>query len=125
MPLYEGYTTPRGFWNAPFETTKQVINARRTQLLRVIGEEASLSKTIKEFWSNIFRGLETNEYDVPFSLLYSVGEDGSDTDSMSVSSGGSGLSQKSCVLEGSLGIPDGHPAAPKRLDLTRASEGKF
>jgi PAS domain S-box-containing protein len=123
VPLYEGYNTPRGFWNAPFETTRQVTNSRRTQLLRVIGEEDSLAKSIKEFWVHTLRGLQSNQFDVPFALLYSVVEDGTDSDSTSVSSAGSDLSQKSCVFEGSLGIPEGHTAAPKRLDLHRASEG--
>jgi hypothetical protein len=126
VPLYEGYATPRGFWNAPFETTRQVTNRRRTLLLRNIGEEASLSKTIKDFWTNVMRGLESNEFDVPFALLYSVAEDGgSDGDSASVSSSGSTMSLKSCVFEGSLGIPLGHVAAPQRLDLNRANEGNF
>lgn len=125
VPLYESYRTPRGFWNAPFETTKQVTNARRTQLLRVVAEEASLSKSIKTFWTNVMRGLESNEYDVPFALLYSVIEDTSDTDSSSISSSESAMSAKSCVYEGSLGVPAGHPAAPRRLDLNRASEGNY
>jgi hypothetical protein len=30
---------------------------------------------------------------------------------------------KTCVLEGSIGIPDGHPATPPKLDLKRSKEG--
>lgn len=30
---------------------------------------------------------------------------------------------KSCVLEGALGVPEGHPAAPTRLDLKRSRGG--
>jgi hypothetical protein len=30
---------------------------------------------------------------------------------------------KSCVLEGTLGVPEGHPTAAKRLDLKRSRGG--
>ena len=58
-------------------------------------------------------------------LLYSVVDDIEEVDdeaSMSHSSESS-LVTKSCVLEGSLGVPDDHPAAPKRLDLKRSRGG--
>ncbi len=66
-------------------------------------------------------GLRGNEFDVPFALLYSVG-DGEDGDHSSMSSG-STMSLKSCHLEGCIGVPDGHLAAPQQLDLKRSREG--
>jgi hypothetical protein len=38
-------------------------------------------------------------------------------------SSGSTISLKSCHLEGSIGIPAGHIAAPQQLDLKRSREG--
>jgi hypothetical protein len=35
----------------------------------------------------------------------------------------SSQSMKYCLLEGTLGVPDDHPATPKRLDLKRSRGG--
>lgn len=66
-------------------------------------------------------GLENNHFDVPFALLYSIA-DADDADTASHSSD-STISLKSCLLEGSIGIPKGHAAAPQKLDLKRSQEG--
>jgi hypothetical protein len=62
-----------------------------------------------------------NEFDFPFALLYSVADE--DTDDGSSMSSESSHAMKSCVLEGVLGVPEGHPAAPTKLDLKRARGG--
>lgn len=120
-PLYGGTKRILGFYNAPFETTQSVLNQRRMKTISQVAENVSLAKSIKQFWGHLIDGLQDNHFDVPFALLYSVG-DGEETDSSSVSSG-STMSLKSCHLEGSIGIPDGHVAAPKQLDLKRSREG--
>ncbi|KAB5576370.1 hypothetical protein GE09DRAFT_954411 [Coniochaeta sp. 2T2.1] len=120
-PLYGGTKRILGFYNAPFETTQQVINQRRTKTINKIGEKTSQAKTVKQFWSLILDGLQDNYRDVPFALLYSVG-DSEDADHSSISSG-STISLKSCHFEGSIGVPDGHIAAPQQLDLKRSREG--
>jgi PAS domain S-box-containing protein len=121
-PLYGGGDKILGFYNAPFETTRQNINSRRTETLRRLGEEVALARTVKEFWGKVLAGLETNHYDIPFALLYSVAEV-DDGDSSSHSSNASSISLKSCIFEGGLGVPAGHVAAPSRLDLKRSREG--
>ncbi|KXJ88563.1 hypothetical protein Micbo1qcDRAFT_166624 [Microdochium bolleyi] len=120
-PLYGGTKKILGFYNAPFETTQAVLHHRRTQTVSRVGTAVSRSKTPKQFWRFILEALEENHFDVPFALLYSVG-DGSEEDMSSVSSG-STMSRRSCFFEGALGIPDGHPAIPRQLDLKRSSEG--
>lgn len=120
-PLYGGTKRILGFYNAPFETTRQVINQRRMRSINQIGERTSQAKTIKQFWGLILEGLQDNCRDVPFALLYSVG-DGEDADHSSISSG-STISLKCCHFEGSVGVPDGHIAAPQQLDLKRSREG--
>lgn len=120
-PLYGGGSTVLGFYNAPFETTRDCIGHRRMLTLQRLVSTIAGAKSVKHFWKQILLGLEENEYDVPFALLYSIA-DSDDGDELSISSG-STLSLKSCVLEGSLGVPVGHPAAPTRLDLKRSREG--
>ncbi|KAF1988817.1 aerobic respiration control sensor protein arcB [Aulographum hederae CBS 113979] len=120
-PVYGGTDRILGFYNAPFETTQQVLSHRRMQTINRLGEYVSRAKTIKQFWKLLLEGLEDNHFDVPFALLYSVG-DSDDMDHSSMSSG-STISLKSCYFEGSIGIPDGHIAAPHQLDLKRSREG--
>lgn len=120
-PLYGGTKRILGFYNAPFETTQQVINHRRTKTINKIGEKTSQATTVKQFWRLVLEGLHDNYRDVPFALLYSVGES-DDTDYSSTSSG-STISLKCCHFEGSIGVPDGHIAAPQQLDLKRSREG--
>ncbi len=110
-----------GFYNAPFETTHQTVSSRRMQTLRYLGECLNGTQTVKKFWSRVLDGLEPNHYDVPFALLYSIVE-ADDADTASHSSE-STISLKSCLREGSIGIPHGHPAAPQKLDLKRSHEG--
>ncbi|CAI6252117.1 unnamed protein product [Periconia digitata] len=121
VPVYGGTDRILGFWNAPFETTYQMINSRRLQTLRHLGEKLAETRSVKHFWTCVLEGLEENHYDIPFALLYSIA-DSDDADTASHSSD-STISLKSCFLEGSIGIPDGHPAKPRKLDLKRSTEG--
>jgi|SRR5690242_9746210 len=120
-PLYGGTDKILGFYNAPFETTSNTVSTRRMHMLRYLGERLNSTRTVKEFWKRCLEGLEHDTVDVPFALLYSI-VDSDDADTASHSSD-STISLKSCVLEGSIGIPEGHPASPRRLDLKRSQEG--
>lgn len=84
-PLYGSGKNILGFYNAPYETTKTTVSHRRLQTINYLGEKLSHSKSVKQFWKNILSGLEDNHFDVPFALLYSVGE-GEDGDQPSMSS---------------------------------------
>ena len=75
-------------------------------------------------WPYILRGLSDNEFDFPFAILYSVAEDAETEDEGSPYSSESSHISKLCHLQGTLGVPDGHKAVPKRLDL-RWSRGGF
>ncbi|KAF2028661.1 putative histidine kinase HHK16p [Setomelanomma holmii] len=121
IPVYGGTDRILGFYNGPFETTYQTISSRRMQMLRYLGECLNATRTVKDFWKKVLEGLQHNHYDVPFALLYSIA-DSDDADSASHSSD-STISLKSCLLEGSIGIPKGHAASPQKLDLKRSQEG--
>jgi PAS domain-containing protein len=120
-PMYGGTDKILGFYNAPFEVTAQTVSSRRMHMLRYLGERLNATRTVKEFWKRVLEGLEHNLHDVPFALLYSI-VDNDDADTASHSSD-STISLKSCLLEGSIGIPEGHPASPRKLDLKRSQEG--
>lgn len=122
VPMYSSVTQELlGFYNGPFQTTSMVISERRMRTINAIGEHTGAAKTVKQFWKLVLDSLEQNPRDVPFALLYSVGEE-DDGEYSSVASETS-ISLKSCHLEGSLGVPENHIAAPKQLDLRRSLEG--
>jgi PAS domain S-box-containing protein len=111
-------------------THLRVANLCSRRTLFKLGQETALADTIPKFWPRILKAFEDNEFDFPFALVYSVVEDPEDTDDTSSlyassisQSSDSSVVTKSCVLEGSLGVPDDHPAAPRRLDLKRSRGG--
>jgi PAS domain-containing protein len=110
-----------GFYNAPFDTTRETINNRRMHTLRYLGESLNATRTVKDFWKRILDGLDHNHYDVPLALMYSVVEaDGTGATSQSCDST---HFPRFCLLEGTIGIPTGHAAASPKLDLTSSQEG--
>lgn len=115
IPLVGEEGSVVGFYNPAFEKTRRKIAERRMHTLRDVGEATAAARDLKGFWEQLRAGLEDNEYDTPFVIIYSVtGDSGSDASSMqSDSTAGS----KQCVLEGSLGLPEGHRAAPAQIDL--------
>jgi PAS domain S-box-containing protein len=121
VPMYGGTDRILGFFGWCFETTYHTIRSRRMQMLRYLGERLNATRTVKDFWQRVLEGLEQNEHDVPFALLYSIC-DSEDADTASNSSDGTS-SLKSCLLEGSIGVPKGHAASPPKLDLKRSLEG--
>ncbi|KAF2097032.1 aerobic respiration control sensor protein arcB [Rhizodiscina lignyota] len=119
-PVYGGTNKIQGLYNAPFETTQQEMYRRRMLTINTLGETVAHAKTVKQFWQYVLDGLEDNHYDIPFAILYSVGEGEEGDSSMSSEST---ISQKSCSLEGAIGVPEGHAAIPQQLDLKRSREG--
>lgn len=109
-----------GLYNPAFEKTRRKVAERRMLTLRECGEKTSSARDLKTFWQQCLKGLEYNEYDSPFVLLYSIPDD-PDSDSSSMHST-SHIGIKQCVLEGSLGIPPGHPAAAPQVDLRNGTD---
>ena len=110
-----------GLYNPCFEKTRRKIAERRMLTLREVGEQTAAARELKSFWGKVLKGLEYNDYDTPFALLYSVTDD-SESDGSSTHSS-SGMSNKQCVLEGTLGVPEGHKAAPLQIDLKFGNGG--
>jgi hypothetical protein len=65
----------------------------------------------------VLDGLDHNEYDIPFALLYTVTES-DDTENVSSHSDATPTSIKPCVFEGSIGVPRGHAVSPDKFNFT-------
>ena len=110
-----------GLYNPAFEKTRRKIAERRMLTLREIGERTASARDVKAFWAEVLGSFDFNEYDSPFLLLYSVSEE-NDSDSSSIHSN-SVFATRQCFLEGALGVPEGHSAAPDQIDLKTGTEG--
>ncbi|KAF4974490.1 hypothetical protein FZEAL_8612, partial [Fusarium zealandicum] len=121
VPLVGGDGEVVGLYNPAFENTRRRVNERRMLMLREIGERTAAATTVQGFWPQVQKGLEYNEHDVPFALVYSAKED-TESEVSSMHSG-SLIHSPQLVLEGSLGVPDGHPAALSHLDLRQSDDG--
>lgn len=121
VPLVGAEGEVVGLYNPAFENTRRRVNERRMLTLREIGERTASASSVSGFWPQVQKGLEYNEHDVPFALIYSVKED-AESDMSSLHSG-SAAHPPQITLEGSLGVPEGHPAAATSLDLRSSDEG--
>ncbi|KAL1296620.1 hypothetical protein AAFC00_000109 [Neodothiora populina] len=122
IPLVGGDGRVKGLYNPAFEKTRRKLAERRMLTLREIGERTASARDVKAFWGQVLAALEMNEYDTPFVLLYSVSDE-ADSDTSSMHSNSVVSSSKQCILEGTLGVPEGHRAAPTSIDLGSGTAG--
>lgn len=127
-----------GFYNAVFETTKQVITERRMSTLLLLGRCTSAAKDTQDFWKQTVRGFEPNRYDVPFAVLYAAAspesamhhhsvlsdqwEVSSQTSKTTASDPSSSFANRQWTLEGMLGLPPNCNALPSRIDSEAAAD---
>ncbi|KAH6878716.1 hypothetical protein BKA58DRAFT_355050 [Alternaria rosae] len=121
IPMVGEDGTVMGLYNPAFEKTRRKIAERRMLTLREVGERTATAREVKGFWDQVLLALAENEFDTPVVMLYSVNDE-NDSDSSSLQSS-SLLGSKQCFLEGSLGVPTGHQAAPDHIDLKEGQEG--
>ncbi|QPG96064.1 hypothetical protein C2857_003038 [Epichloe festucae Fl1] len=121
IPLVGSDGEVTGLYNPCFENTRRKVNERRMLTLREIGERVATATTVTGFWPQLQTGLEYNEFDLPFSLIYSAKED-TESEVSSLHSGSPVLSSQ-FSLEGSVGIPADHAVAPATLDLKSSDDG--
>ncbi|KAK1817192.1 hypothetical protein LTR12_008382 [Friedmanniomyces endolithicus] len=110
-----------GLYNPAFEKTRRKIAERRMLTLREVGERTASARDVKGFWAAVLGSFEFNTHDSPFLLLYSVADE-YDSDASSVHSN-SVIGTRQCLLEGALGVPEGHVSAPEQVDLRAGAEG--
>ncbi|MCJ1378854.1 hypothetical protein MMC17_001953 [Xylographa soralifera] len=122
IPLVGDDGSVVGLYNPAFEKTRRKIAERRMLTLREVGEKTAAAREVKGFWGQVLKGLQYNEHDTPFVLLYSITED-TESDVSSVHSA-SIMGTKQCILEGTLpAVPENHKAAPSQIDLKMGAEG--
>lgn len=121
VPLLGGEGEVVGLYNPAFDNTRRRVNERRMLTLREIGETTATATSVSGFWPQVRKGLEFDEHDVPFALIYSTKED-TESEVSSLHSG-SLVHSPQLVLEGSLGVPENHHAAISSLDLRSSDEG--
>ncbi|KAI5864773.1 hypothetical protein GGS23DRAFT_462863 [Durotheca rogersii] len=121
VPLIGSTGSVAGLFNPAFDNTRRKVAERRMLTLHEVGEKTALARDVKSFWVQVNRGLEYNEQDVPFNLVYSVTED-SESDVSSMHSG-SWVNPPLLMLEASLGIPQGHNLLVESLDLRTSNDG--
>jgi len=122
IPLIGDNGSVVGLYNPAFEKTRRKIAERRMLTLREIGERTAAARQVSQFWDLLLKGLEYNELDAPLVLVYSLSEDLLDNETGSSGSSGA-ASNKVCNLEGSLGVPIGHAAAPSVIDMKTSTSG--
>jgi PAS domain S-box-containing protein len=120
VPLYEDDDC-LGFMHPVVETTSMRLWERRMKMLIELGEVLVTPRDVKSYWTTIIGKLEAVEprYDIPLAILYSV-EDDPDA---AMSGNRKYESTKICRLEGSLGVPEGHPIIPHTLAMWSSDEG--
>jgi PAS domain S-box-containing protein len=74
-PIREESGNVGGVFCAVTETTERVLNERRLQTLRMLGEKSTRARTTEEAGVLAVRTLGANAYDVPFALLYLLNKD--------------------------------------------------
>jgi PAS domain S-box-containing protein len=121
IPMVGGDGSVMGLYNPAFEKTRRKLAERRMITLREIGERTAPARDVKGFWGQVLAALDLNEHDTPFAMLYSV-QDEADSDASSIHSS-SAMTNRQCVLEGTLGVPEDHPAAASCFDLKTGMEG--
>ncbi|KAH7051315.1 aerobic respiration control sensor protein-like protein arcB [Macrophomina phaseolina] len=123
LPIMDERGNHVGHYEPVTETTRQVVSERRLSTLLRLSEETSTARSLNAFWRSVLQALSANDKDVPFALLYAVEDDEDSSDNLSASASSTSNVVKQCILKGSLGVPEGHPAAPSRLDYLQSIEG--
>ena len=115
IPMYDSARRLLGFYNAPFETTYQMISSRRMETLQRLGEAVSTARSVRQFWKAVIKGLEANPHDINFATIHVLSEsDGSDAASISSNSN---IASKDVLFEAALGVPSDHVIATARVEL--------
>jgi PAS domain S-box-containing protein len=122
IPLIGDNGAVVGLYNPAFEKTRRKIAERRMLTLREIGERTAAARQVNQFWGLLLEGFEYNELDAPLVLVYSLSDDLADNETGSSGSSGA-ASNKVCYLEGALGIPPDHLAAPPVIDMKSSTNG--
>lgn len=110
-----------GYLHSLQDVTDSQLWERRMNMLFDLSDALLEAEDVKSYWQTILGGLEAHAspYDVPLAALYSVECRHPTISESSLLSSPS--TPKTCRLEGSIGVPVGHPLIPETFNL-RSSE---
>ncbi|KAJ6261661.1 Hybrid signal transduction histidine kinase K [Drechslerella dactyloides] len=112
-----------GIWNFSVDLTARVVAARGFQMLGEIGRRTSGMTSSEEFWNRFLDGMQTNETDAPFALVYSRVSNYAESSSCSDAPVRKSNHDFTVEYEGSYNIPEGHVCRPQRINLGESDEG--
>lgn len=110
IPLRDETGEVKGFYNSIIEITRQKLGDRRSKALNLLATTPNFHEA--SVWHHILDGLRGVERDIPMAVLYSAKEV-SETSTFDLR------------LQGTLGITEGHIAAPHHLKLHDRSRECF
>lgn len=113
VPIFGEEGIAVAFHGSVNEVTRDVLGGRRTISIRGLRQIMAKAENLKSFWSLLLEGLQHNPNDLPMVMTYSA----------TVTQHGSKTSSDTFVLEGALGVPSDHPAAPAMVSLQSGSGG--
>jgi hypothetical protein len=88
-----------------------------------VGSSTATARSLDDFFIGAVAALRKNPQDVPFALIYTIEDSNHPSSISSTSSDVSLQNDKTAILSGSLGVPQGHAAAPQQLQLVNSEEG--
>ncbi|KAI1852029.1 hypothetical protein JX266_002882 [Neoarthrinium moseri] len=115
VPIMPEHDNNVGFLQPVLDTTSMRLWERRMQMLIDLGDALVAARDAKSYWRKTIEALEACDpsYDVPLVVLYSVEHSTEASEEPSTT----------CNLEGSLGVPKGHPLIPQSLALDKSDTG--
>ena len=113
VPIFGEEGTVVAFHGSVDEVTRDILGGRRTTSIRGLRQIMAKAENLKSFWSLLLEGLQYNPNDLPMVMAYSA----------TITQLGSKTSSDIFALEGALGVPLHHPAAPAMINLQSGSGG--
>jgi signal transduction histidine kinase len=102
LPMLGEDSTIIASYAAVMDVTRQTLAQRRNCSIRGLRKLMANTVDLGSFWASLIEGLKSNDKDVPMLMAYSAtNQPGSST----------------FLLEGALGVPENHPAAPDLIDI--------
>lgn len=109
-----------GIFNHVVEITNEVVSSRRMKTLLKVTEETSSVIAPDRLWQGILASMQTCAAELPFVAIYSNRREPPVSELMSDASA-DGTDSGDWHLEGSIGYPQGHPAALSTLSLQQST----
>lgn len=95
------------------EITDLVVQERRREAVTKINRTMAHVTSLPELWSEFLRGIESCREDISYAMLYV-----SPNASRNESSDPASPAGRQYLLQGTVGIPTGHPSALSMIDLS-------